>query len=57
MAWAFLAMAAWTAAAPFDQDQTGGQNGGLGTKLFEASQQMTANEGGVYGDLDRRSGE
>ena len=56
MAWAFLAMAAWAAAAPFDQDQTGGQNGGFGMKLFEAGQEMAADESGVFGDLDHRSG-
>ena len=49
MALPFLAMAAGAAATPVDQDQTGGQDWGLGAKLFEARQQMAADERGMLG--------
>ncbi len=52
VALAFLAVAAGAAATPVDQDQTGGQNGRAGMKLFEAGQQMAADEGGMFGDFD-----
>ena len=56
MALAILAMAAWAAATPVDQDQTGGQDWGLGVKLFEAGQQVAANKGGMLGNFDGSMG-
>jgi hypothetical protein len=44
-------MAAGTATTPVDQDQTGGQDRRLGVKLFEASLEMAADQGGMFGDL------
>ena len=52
MALALLAMAAWAATTPVDQDQTGGQDRRAGMKLFEARQQMAADERGMFGDFD-----
>ena len=56
MALAILAMAAWAAATPVDQDQTGGQDWGLGLKLFKAGQQVAANKGGMLGNFDGSMG-
>ena len=56
MALAFLAMAARAAATPVDQDQAGGQDWGLGVKLFEAGQQMAADEGGMFGNFEGSDG-
>ena len=52
VALAFLAMAARAAAAPTDQDQAGGQDWRLGMKLFEAGQQMAADERGMLWDFE-----
>ncbi len=52
MALALLAMAAWAAAAPVNQDQAGGQDWGLGMKLFETGQEMAADERGVFWDFE-----
>jgi hypothetical protein len=51
MALALLAMAARAATTPVDQDQTGGQDRRAGMKLFEARQQMAADERGMLGDF------
>lgn len=51
MARAFLAMAAWTTAAPFDQDEAGRQDRGFGMKLFETSLEMTADQGRMFWDF------
>lgn len=56
MSLALLAMAAGAAATPVDQDQAGGQDWGLGVKLFETGPQMAANEGGMLGNLDGSGG-
>ena len=52
---AFLAVAAWAAATPVDQDQTGGQDRRAGMKLFEAGQQMAPDERGMFGDFTPES--
>lgn len=56
MTGSLLAMATWAAATPVDQDQAGGQDRRLGMKLFEARQEMAADEGGVFWDFDLESG-
>lgn len=48
---AFLAMAAWTTAAPVDQDEAGRQDRRFGMKLFEAGLEMTADQGGMFRDF------
>ena len=51
VALSLLAMAAWASAAAVNQDQTGGQEWGLGMKLLEAGLEMATNESGVFGDF------
>lgn len=51
VALALLAVTAWAAAAPVDEDQAGGQQGRLGMKFFESGQEVAPDEGGVFGDF------
>jgi len=51
---AFLAMTARAAATPVDQNQAGGQDRRLGLQLFEAGQELAADERGMLGDFDPR---
>lgn len=52
----FLAMAAWAAATPLDEDQAGGEDGGLGMQIFEAGLQVAPDERGMSGDFHKTTG-
>ncbi len=56
MTGSLLAMATGASATPGDQDQAGGQDRRLGMQLFEAGQELAADESGVFGDFDLESG-
>ena len=51
VAFTLLTMAAWAAAASVDQDEAGGQDGRLRMKLFEPSEEMATDEGGMLGNF------
>lgn len=50
---ALVAMTAWAAATALDQDQAGGQERGMGLKVFELGLEMPANESGMLGDFHK----
>jgi hypothetical protein len=51
VAFALLAMTANATAASVDEDQAGCQDDRFGVKLFEPSQELAADEGGMFGDF------
>jgi hypothetical protein len=56
VAFAFLTMATWAAAASVDQDEASGQDGRLRMKLFEPSEEMAADESGMLRNFHVESG-
>lgn len=49
----FLTVAAGAAAPPLDENEAGGEDGGLGVQIFEAGLEVAADEGGVFGDFHK----